>query len=81
MAFKIFQYPEANEDILEAVNYYKNISYSVASNFERQLSKAYDKLEKNPFFQIRYDDVRALPLKNFLISFYFMLMKLKWLYM
>ncbi|MBO6186326.1 MAG: type II toxin-antitoxin system RelE/ParE family toxin [Chryseobacterium sp.] len=65
MAFEIFQYPEADEDILDAVNYYKEISNSVASNFERQLSKAYDKLERNPFFQIRYDDVRVLPLKKF----------------
>ncbi|MGO4707715.1 type II toxin-antitoxin system RelE/ParE family toxin [Chryseobacterium sp. 2TAF14] len=65
MAFEIFQYPEADEDILDAVNYYKEISNSVVSNFERQLSKAYDKLERNPFFQIRYDDVRVLPLKKF----------------
>jgi len=40
MAFEIFQYPEADEDILEAINYYKKISNSVASNFEKQLSKA-----------------------------------------
>ena len=26
MAFEIFQYPEADEDILEAINYYKKIS-------------------------------------------------------
>ncbi len=65
MAFEIFQYPEADQDILGAVNYYKEISNSMASNFEKQLSEAYDKLERNPFFQIRYDDVRALPLKKF----------------
>lgn len=65
MAFEIFQYPEADEDILEAINYYIEISNSAASNFEKQLSKAYDQLERNPFFQIRYDDVRVLPLKKF----------------
>lgn len=65
MAFEIFQYPEADEDILEALNYYKEISSSAASNFQKQLSKAYDQLERNPFFQIRYDDVRVLPLKKF----------------
>lgn len=65
MAFDIFHYPEANEDILEAVHYYKAISPSVASNFRKQLSKAYENLEKNPFFQIRYDDVRMLPIKKF----------------
>jgi len=65
MAFEIFQYPEADQDILAAVNYYKEISNSIASNFEKQLSKAYDQLERNPFFQIRYDDVRVLPLKKF----------------
>ena len=65
MAFEIVQYPEADEDILNAVDYYKEISDSVVSSFEKQLSKAYDRLERNPFFQIRYDDVRALPLKKF----------------
>jgi len=65
MVFEIFQYPEADQDILAAVNYYKEISNSTASNFEKQLSKAYDQLERNPFFQIRYDDVRVLPLKKF----------------
>jgi len=65
MAFEIFHYPEANEDILEAVNYYKTISKSTALNFKQQLAKAYDQLERNPFFQIRYDDVRVLPLKKF----------------
>lgn len=65
MIFEIFQYPEADQDILTAVNYYKEISNSTASNFEKQLSKAYDLLERNPFFQIRYDDVRVLPLKKF----------------
>lgn len=50
MAFEIFQYSEADDDILEAINYYKKISNSVASNFEKQLSKAYDQLERNPFF-------------------------------
>lgn len=65
MVFEIFQYPEADQDILAAVNYYKEISNSTASNFEKQLSKAYDQLERNPFFQVRYDDVRVLPLKKF----------------
>ncbi|SMP03023.1 type II toxin-antitoxin system RelE/ParE family toxin [Chryseobacterium profundimaris] len=65
MAFEIFQYPEANQDILDAVDYYKTISNSTVSSFEKQLSKAYDQLERNTFFQIRYDDVRVLPIKKF----------------
>ena len=65
MAFEIFQYPEADEDILNAIDYYKEISNSVLSSFEKELSRAYDRLERNPFFQIRYDDVRILPLKKF----------------
>ena len=65
MVFEIFQYPEADQDILAAVNYSKEISNSTASNFEKQLSKAYDQLERNPFFQIRYVDVRVLLLKKF----------------
>jgi len=65
MAFEIFQYPEADEDILNAIDYYKEISNSVLSSFEKELSRAYDRLERNPFFQIRYDDVRILPLRKF----------------
>lgn len=65
MAFEIFQYPEADEDIMNAVEYYKEISNSVLSSFEKELSTAYDRLERNPFFQIRYDDIRVLPLRKF----------------
>jgi hypothetical protein len=65
MAFEIFQYPEADEDILNAIDYYKEISNSVLSSFEKELSRVYDRLERNPFFQIRYDDIRVLPLRKF----------------
>ncbi len=72
MNYEIFQYPEADEDILDAINYYSQSSRTLASSFENQLSLAYEKLEKNPYFQIRYEDIRGLMIKKFpyLILFY-----------
>lgn len=64
MAFKILVSPIANNNIDEAIKYYKMQSQSAAKNFRKKLFDAYKSLQLNPFFAIKYKDVRAIPLKR-----------------
>lgn len=66
MGFTVSIDPRAILDIQEAINYYDNQQVGLGRKFERELNKYFIALEKNPFFRIRYDAVRCLPLKNFL---------------
>lgn len=71
MGFKLSISPLAEIDLLEAFAHYADISFEVLTNFDNEIEVAYQALEKNPFFRIRYKNVRGLPLKNFpFIIFY-----------
>lgn len=65
MGYTIFIDPRAIQDIQEAINYYDNQQAGLGKKFERELNKYFVALEKNPFFSVRYDLVRCLPLKKF----------------
>ncbi|MDF2933970.1 MAG: type toxin-antitoxin system RelE/ParE family toxin [Chryseobacterium sp.] len=64
MAFKIFVSPIATNNIDDAIKYYKRQSQSSARSFRKKLFDAYKSLQTNPFFAVRYKDVRAIPLKK-----------------
>ncbi|MCB0430805.1 MAG: type II toxin-antitoxin system RelE/ParE family toxin [Flavobacteriales bacterium] len=57
--------PLAIRDIQQAIDYYDEQKAGLGSRFENALNKHLLTLEKNPFFSIRYDEVRCLPLKKF----------------
>ncbi len=65
MNFAISIDPRAIQDIQEAINYYDNQQIGLGRKFDRELNKYFVVLEKNPFFRVRYDAVRCLPLKKF----------------
>jgi plasmid stabilization system protein ParE len=65
MDFNLVISPLAELDIAEAYAHYADISFEVLSNFDKEIEVVYQILEKNPFFKIRYKNVRGLPLKNF----------------
>lgn len=71
MAFDLQIDYRAHEDIEQALDYYKSISEKVAKKFYTRIEEAYDSLEKNPFFQIRYSDYRCLPINGFPYMFHF----------
>lgn len=65
MGFTISIDKRAILDIQEAIDYYDNQQIGLGRKFERELNKYFLALEKNPFFRIRYDQVRCVPMKKF----------------
>jgi mRNA-degrading endonuclease RelE of RelBE toxin-antitoxin system len=65
MAYNLTILPKAQEEIQKAFEYYVQISVSVLTNFDNQLEEVYQNLEKNPFYQVRYKHLRAIPFKSF----------------
>ena len=71
MAYKIIVSPRAQKEIVKAIDYYVERSLDAPKYFIIQLEKNYPVLENNPFFIIRYKNVRSLKLKKFPYSLYF----------
>ena len=65
MAFKLKFLPTAEFNIEEATDFYAEISLRVLKNFNKKLDEAFLRIENNTFFQRKYKNVRALPLKKF----------------
>ena len=65
MGFTLFIDPRAIQDIQEAIDYYDEQQAGLGQQFEAAVNKHLLTLEKNPFFRIRYDDVRCLPINKF----------------
>jgi|ERR1019366_2473228 plasmid stabilization system protein ParE len=65
MAFELLIDYRAHLDVEEAIDHYISKSVKVADKLHDTIEDAYDLLETNPFFQVRYKDYRCLPLKGF----------------
>jgi toxin ParE1/3/4 len=72
MSFSIFIEKRALNDIQDAINYYDSQLVGLGEKFNFALDKHITAITKNPFYQLRYKDYRALPIKKFpyLILFY-----------
>lgn len=55
----------AVDDIRCAIDYYESKVLGLGEKFEIEVDEYINSLELNPFFEIRYNDVRCLPLKKF----------------
>lgn len=55
----------ARDDIYKGIDYYNQQVNGLGKQFAIAIKNAVKTLKKNPFFQIRYDDVRCLPLDSF----------------
>ncbi|MCH8553726.1 MAG: type II toxin-antitoxin system RelE/ParE family toxin [Schleiferiaceae bacterium] len=71
MAYKIFVSPRAQKEIENAIDYYALYSVDAPENFITVLKEAFSTLENNPFFRVRYKNVRALKIKRYPHSLYF----------
>jgi toxin ParE1/3/4 len=58
-----------------AIDYNALYSVDAPVNFIASLKEAYGTLETNPFFRVRYKNVRALKIKRFPYSLYFIVNK------
>jgi toxin ParE1/3/4 len=71
MDYKIIVSPRAQKEVENAIDFYIPNSEDTPNNFIIQLLKGYAILKINPFFRIRYKNVRSLKLKKFPYSLYF----------
>lgn len=71
MAYKIIVSPRAQKEIENAIDYYTLYSVDAPINFITSLKEAYNTLETTPYFRVRYKNVRALKIKRFPYSLYF----------
>lgn len=71
MTYRVLADPRVVEDLQEAIDYYEAEQKGLAQYFGEQIEQAFLTLERNPFFQIRYDNVRCLPIKKFPYMFHF----------
>jgi toxin ParE1/3/4 len=73
MAYKTIVSPRAQKEIENALEYYALYSTDAPVNFITELKVAYTTLERNPFFSVRYKNIRAVKLKKFPHSLYFII--------
>ena len=65
MKYKIQIEPEVQLDIQDAAAWYNSQQKGLGRRFYSEVKKHFKHLTTNPFFQIRYENVRCLPVKKF----------------
>lgn len=73
MVYKISLSPRAQKEIENAIDYYALYSTDAPINFITELKESYTILETNPFFRVRYKNIRALKIKKFPYLIYFVI--------
>lgn len=54
-----------------AIDYYNHQQRGLGKRFGLAVKNASKQLEKNPFFQVRYDEIRCLPVHKFPLMIHF----------
>ncbi|MDR0227584.1 MAG: type II toxin-antitoxin system RelE/ParE family toxin [Flavobacteriaceae bacterium] len=65
MTYNIVILPSAIQDLDAIFEYYYSISKQALESFKRQFDKTVKVLKFNPFFLIRYNDIRVISIKKF----------------
>jgi len=71
MAYKIIVSPRALKEIENAIEYYTLYSSNAPKSFINLLKDTYSSLATNPFFTVRYKNIRILKISKFPYSMYF----------
>ena len=71
MAYKIIVSPRVQQEIEDAIDYYSLYSDDAPEHFKSSLLDSYNTLSFSPFFKIVYKNIRALKMKRFPYSLYF----------
>lgn len=71
MVFEIIVSPKAQREIENAIDYYSLQNPEIPSKFIKSISESYSTLETNPFFSLRYKNIRALKINRFPFSLYY----------
>lgn len=64
-SWKVIYSKEAKNHIKKAVEYYNDKSEGLGNRFYEKIKVADIKLKLNPYFQVRYNTIRCLPLEVF----------------
>jgi toxin ParE1/3/4 len=65
MVFKIVLTNSALIDTFDGIEWYEKQTDGLGKRFYQAIQKVYKTIRQNPYFQIRYADVRCLPLQKF----------------
>ena len=65
MEFKLTLEPLVKLDIQQEINYYNSKQKGLGKRFHSEVKRAFVAIKKNPFYQIRYDNIHCLPVKSF----------------
>ena len=52
-------------DIHQGFEYYETLQPGLGVRFNQSVFHSFETLQLNPFYQVRYDEVRCLPVKKF----------------
>lgn len=63
--------PEAIQDIQDAIHWYNNQQDGLGGQFYSQVLDRIESLRQNPFYQIRYKNVRCVNLSDFPFMIHF----------
>ena len=64
-SYKIRIEQRALDDIQHAFEYYEKQQAGLGVRFNQSVFHSFEALNKNPFYQVRYDNFRCLPIKKF----------------
>jgi hypothetical protein len=65
MAFKFKIEPDVYIEIQKNIDHYNSKQKGLGRKFWLEVNHYFKAIRKNPFYQVRYDSVRCLPLKKF----------------
>jgi len=65
VSYKIQIEPEAHLDIQEGINWYNSKQKGLGKRYHNEVINYFEALKTNPFYEIKYDTIRCLPLKIF----------------
>lgn len=75
MAYKIiiYHFARAQKEIENAIDYYALYGSKAPLNFITFLKDTYNAIQTNPFFKVRYKNIRALKINKFPYSLFFVI--------
>lgn len=65
MKYKVSLEPEAIKDLQQAIDFYNTKRPMQGGKFKKVVTQHLNTLKVNPFFIVRYDGVRCLPVKKY----------------
>lgn len=71
MAYKIKLEPLAKLDIQYEIDYYNTKQKGLGKRFYREIKSTFISIKKNPFHQIKYNQIHCIPLKVFLAMIHY----------